>query len=115
MTCVTSSADVLERVQSSQETILVPVQVIEDGDVIDPTGFVVTASVVDAGSGPGTFVSATWDTDTNTDPDTYAVEVLIGPGSTIGTLDFGDHWVYVEIDTTPGPVVLLSPSTLRIV
>lgn len=115
MTCAALAGDVLERVQSSQETILVPVQVIEDGDVIDPTGFVVTASVVNAGAEPGTFVSASWDTDTNTDPDTYSVEVLIGPGSDVGELDLGDHWVYVSIDVTPGPVILLSPTTLRIV
>jgi hypothetical protein len=109
------SGGVLERVKESRESILVPVVLLDDGAVVDPTSLTVTASVVSVGNAPGTFTPATWDENTNTDPDTYAVEVEIGPGSTIGTLERGDWWVYVKITDTPELPVLRSPTTLRIV
>lgn len=73
---------------------------------VDPTADTVQMAFPLAGNQPTDWKSATWETDTATDPDTYYVRCLVGPGpGGVVTLVYGLYDVYVKVNDNPETVV----------
>ena len=87
----------------SIEYLLLPITAVKNGAAYTPTGDTVEAAVVASGTtvSDTDFVSASWE------PNTTSVRVLIGPGTTVGTLAVGFYDVYTRIFDNPETPVLL--------
>lgn len=76
----------------------------------DPTADVVQIAITPAGAQPSTWVPAVWENDAGV----YYAKILVGPGSTIGTLGTGRHQVWVKITDNLEIPVLRSLDTLTV-
>ena len=87
----------------SVEYLLLPVIATKNGATYAPTGDTVEAAVVPSGDAvsDSDFVAASWE------PNTTSVRVLVGPGTTVGTLAVGFYDVYSRIYDNPETPVLL--------
>jgi hypothetical protein len=87
----------------AKQYVLLPIVATKDGATYTPTSDTVEAAIIPAGDTPvtGDFVAASWE------PNTTSIRVLIGPGSTIGTLDAGYYDCYTRATDNPEIPVLL--------
>ena len=88
---------------SSREYVLVDIAATVAGVVQDPTGDTVEFAAVTPGSEPSSWTAGSWETDTTTDPDTYAARILIsgtGGGGTLALAD-GTYDLWVRITDSP--------------
>lgn len=76
----------------------------------NPTGDAVQMAVVPINTQPVTWAAASWETINGV----YYASVLIGPGSTIGTLAAGRYTVFVKITDSPEIPVLAAAGILTI-
>lgn len=88
----------------STEYVKVPVSARESGANVDPTATTVQMAfpAVDADPISGDWKSASWETDTTTDPDTYLARCLVGSAVTLAV---GVYDVWVKIAASPEVVV----------
>jgi hypothetical protein len=93
-----------QHVVSSQSTeyVLVGVTAVVGGTLIDPTGDTVQMAFVAPNISPGSgdWKAAGWEVNTVSQPHTYSVKCLIGPGGTI-TLSPGTYDAWVKITDNP--------------
>lgn len=94
----------------STEYLLLPLKATHNGAAYDPTGDTVQAAVVATGIAVanGDFVTASWE------PNTTSVRVLVGPGTTIGTLAPGFYDAYSRITDSP-EVPVLAHGTFQVI
>lgn len=93
----------LEISASSTEYVRVPVYAKASGSTYDPTGDTVQMAFMSSTSAPGVsdLKTASWETDTTSDPDTYFARCLVGSGGTV-TLTAGTvYHVWVKITDSP--------------
>ena len=92
----------LEQSSLSLEYVLVKVASKQSGAWVDITADTVQMAFPVAGVTPvaGDWKAATWETDTETDPDTYYARCLVGPGGTV-TLTAQLYDVYVKVTDSP--------------
>lgn len=94
----------------SKQYVLCPVHATRNGITYDPTSDTVEAAIVAAGTTvvDGDFVAASWE------PNTTSVRVLVGPGTTIGTLAAGFYDAYTR--TTDNPEIpVLAHGTFQVI
>lgn len=84
----------------TKEYVRVPVAAREGSDDVDPTATTVVMAFTLDGAEPSSWQTASWETDADTDPDTYYARCLIGPGGTI-TLTEGSYTVWVKVTDSP--------------
>lgn len=86
----------------SLEYVRVRVQASEAGAAVDPSGNTVVMAFVAEGVAPvsGDWKTASWETDTTTNPDTYFARCLVGPAGTV-TLTAGIYDVWVRVTDSP--------------
>lgn len=98
---------------TSLEYVRVRVSARASGVAVSPTADVAAMAFMTTDAAPaaaaGDWKSASWETDTTTDPDTYRVLCLVGPGGTV-TLAVGTYFIFVKI--TDSPEVPIMPSGL---
>jgi hypothetical protein len=87
---------------ASQPQVLVPVSGRRNGAAVDPSADTVRVAFLDeppetASPESGDWQSASWETNSTTDPDQYEVKTLV----TAGQLDPGTWYVWVEITDSP--------------
>lgn len=90
-----------------------PVSFTVDGATSDPTGDAVAVAFMDTGTAPqeDDFQSAEWETDESTDPPTYYVRILLGPGGV--ELGAGTFYVWLRVvDDPEAPVLLVDSLTV---
>lgn len=92
---------------SSKEYVGAPIT--EDSG-IDPTVDVVELSLTVGDAEPTVWTTGVWQTIRGRP---WAL-VLIGPGSTIGTLPVGRYWVNVKVTDNPEIPVLTAPNQITI-
>lgn len=84
------------------------------GSAVDPSSLTVKMAFTVADPVTGDWKTASWDTDTTTNPDTYAAQCLVGPSGTI-TLTAGNTYrIWIKITTSP-ELPVLRGDLLRIV
>lgn len=76
----------------------------------DPTQDTVQMAVTLQGAEPSVWSAASW-TSVN---GVYYATVLVGPGSSLGSLAVGTYSVWVKVTDTPEVPVLKSPDTLTV-
>lgn len=86
----------------SKEYVRVRVTAREDGAVVNPTADTVEMAFTASEAEPsgGDWKTAEWETDANTEPDTYYARCLVGPGGTVALTD-GTYRVWVKITDSP--------------
>lgn len=82
---------------ASTEYVQVSVSAKESGVAIDPTADAVSMAFLATTAAPasGDWHTASWDTDTATEPDTYLAQCLVGPGAVVLTAAVYEVWVKV--------------------
>lgn len=78
------------------------------GTTIDPSSDAVDLAVLATGTPPDgttTWTAGTWTAGADS---THVAQLIVGPGSTFGTLDPGTYDVYVRITDSPEVPVLFS-------
>lgn len=87
---------------SSLEYVRVPVYAKASGAVVDPTGNTVKLAFMSTTAAPGVsdLKTASWETDTTTNPDTYYARCLVGSGGAV-TLTAGTYHVWVKVTDSP--------------
>lgn len=90
------------RPATSLEYVAVNVSAKEAGAFINPTSDTVTMAFTLNGDDPvsADFKSASWETDSTTNPDTYTALCLVGPSGAV-TLTPGSYSVWVKVVDTP--------------
>lgn len=92
---------------ASLEYVRVAVSANASGTAIDPTGSTVQMAFMATESAPSVsdWKSATWETDTSTNPDTYHARCLVGPAGA-ATLTAGTYVAWVKVLSSPETPVL---------
>jgi hypothetical protein len=86
----------------------------EAGSTVNPTADTVTMAFKASGDPViGDFKTAEWETDANTNPDTYYARCLVGPGGTI-SLAAGTYRIWVKIVDSPETPIKRSEQVLII-
>lgn len=102
---------------TSLQYVAVDVRAKEAGNVVNPTADTVTMAFVTPGTLPvsGDFKTASWETNANTNPDTYTVLCLVGPGGGTITLTADtDYAVWLKIVDSPETPILRVPGLLSV-
>jgi len=86
----------------SKEYVRVRMSARNNGAVVNPTADTVEMAFTlnDAEPTSPDWKSASWETDANTEPDTYYARCLVGPGGTV-TLADGTYRVWVRVTDSP--------------
>jgi hypothetical protein len=87
---------------ASREYVRAKVSAKASGTVVNPTGDTVEIAFLATEDAPssGDWKTASWDTDTTTDPDTYYAQCLVGTGGAV-VLTAGVYNMYVRITDSP--------------
>jgi hypothetical protein len=103
--------------QLSNEFLRVPVRAKEAGVPVNPTALPVAIALKAAAAlVGGDFITAAWETDATTDPDTYIARIRVGgvgSGATIEKAD-GKYRPYVKITASPEIPVIESDELVEI-
>lgn len=93
---------------ASLDYVKVPITATEAGVAVDPTALPVTMAFLSTATAPvsGDFKTASWETVTSTDPDTYWARCLVGPGGAV-TLTAGLYRVYAKVASSPETPVIV--------
>ena len=100
---------------ASLEYVRVQVSATASGAAVDPTGDTVNMAFLADADAPvsGDWKTASWETDTSTEPDTYWARCLIGTGGAVA-LTAGDYHVWVKVTDSP-EVPVLRAGQLRVI
>lgn len=104
-----------EIVAASLQYVLVPVSYRVSGAATSPTSLTPTMAFTTGDDAPdsGDFVTASWETDDTTTPDTYYARCLVGPAGTT-ELTAGAYTVWVKVSGgTETPI--LKAGLLRVI
>lgn len=85
---------------ASVEYVRVAVSATASGSAVNPTGDTVQMAFIDGTATPasGDWKTASWETDTGTEPDTYYARCLVGSAV---TLTAGTYSVWVKVADSP--------------
>lgn len=99
----------------SKEAVRVPVSADQGGVPYNPTGDTVQLALVpDTFTAPSTWYSGTWEAAPGPSGTTYYAVLVVGPGSTVGSLAAGSYTVYVKVTDTVEVPVLRAQGTLTV-
>lgn len=87
---------------ASLEYVRVPVSATASGAAVNPTSGTVQMAFIDGTSAPasGDWKTASWETDSGTEPDTYYARCLVGTGGAV-TLTAATYSVWVKVTDSP--------------
>lgn len=90
---------------TSLEEVLAVVSADRGGAAVNPTANTVQIAFITsppetASPGASDWKTASWETDTTTDPDEYSAKCLVGPGGAV-TLTAGTYYAWVKITDSP--------------
>jgi hypothetical protein len=87
---------------ASLEYVRVPVSATASGSAVNPTADTVVMAFIDGTDAPGAsdWKTASWETDANTEPDTYYARCLVGTGGAV-VLTAGTYSVWVKVTDSP--------------
>lgn len=103
------------RPATSLEYVAVNISAKEAGAYISPTSDTVTMAFTLNNADPvaADFKTASWETDSSTDPDTYTALCLVGPGGAVALVP-GDYSVWVKVVDTPETPIITVPGLLTV-
>lgn len=89
------------------EYVRAPVSATASGSAVNPTSDTVSMAFLSTASAPvsGDWKTASWETDTGTEPDTYYAQCLVGSGGAV-TLTAGTYHVWIKVADSPETPVI---------